>query len=189
MYCWPNPPANKDSKLEKHAIETLGHNSNHLKHEHDILKLTNSLTQLTLILNLSQDHETPNAVTGVQVESKSNGVETENMTADPIHLSHASIKSSTAKTSLPMRNTPAIPDATLCPFGVEFDLNTDPQILENPFLSLVPQDIPSSISSLNLGKDKNTCTCHLSYLVLYLGLNGVEIHNNISEDHAYKTYQ
>ena len=59
------------------------------------------------------------------------------------------------------------------------DLNTDPQILENPFLSLVPQDIPSSISSWILGKDKNTCTCHLSYLVLYLGLNGVEIHNNM----------
>ena len=72
---------------------------------------------------------------------------------------------------------------------VRFDLNTDPQILENPFLSLVPQDIPSSISSLILGKDKNTCTCHLSYLVLYLGLNGVEIHHNISEDHAYRTCQ
>ena len=63
MYCWPNPPANKDSKLEKHVIETMGHNSNHLKHGNDILKLTNSLTQiiqLSLTLDPSQDHESPN---------------------------------------------------------------------------------------------------------------------------------
>ena len=45
-----NPPANTGSKLKMHAIENLGQNCNHLKHENDILTLSHLNLTYTLIV-------------------------------------------------------------------------------------------------------------------------------------------